>query len=102
MNIVAEEGMELIQKRVEQAIALIQRLKEENQNLILEINRLQDEIQKLKQEANQMRAERVAIKEKINTAASMLDKVDLEDMLERLAEEVTEESKNNKKHTDGN
>lgn len=89
-----DEGMELIQKKVEQAIMLIQRLREENKNLKSEISRLQDEIQKLKEEANQMRAERSAIKEKINTAASMLDKVDLEDMLEELAEEVSEETNN--------
>ena len=47
-----------------------------------------------------MKVERAAIKEKINTAASMLDKVDLEDMLEKLAEEVKEEAKDGKKRTE--
>jgi len=99
MDIMEDAGMLLIQKRIDQAIDIIQKLKEENQSLKKEISKLQDENQKLKQEANQMIMERAAIKEKINTAASMLDKVDLEDMLEKLAEEVTEESNDNKKQS---
>jgi len=97
MNILMDEGIELIKNRVEQAVALIQRLKEENENLKKKISSLEDEIQQLKQETKQMRDERSAIKEKINTAASMLDQVDLENMLEKLADEVSEETKNGKK-----
>lgn len=99
MNTMEDAGMLLIQKRIDQAIEFIQKLKEENKSLKEEISRLQDENQKLKQEANQMLMERAAIREKINTAASMLDKVDLENMLDKLAEEVKEESKDNKKQT---
>ena len=72
-----EEGMELLQKRVQQAIGLIGRLREENENLKNEIARIQDEIQHLREEANAMREERDAIKGKIDTAMSMLDNVDL-------------------------
>lgn len=97
MNIVIDEGIELIQKKFEQAIAIVQRYKEENENLKKEISRLEDEIQRLKQETKQMINERSAIKEKISAATSMLDKVDIEDMLEKLADEVTEETKNGKK-----
>jgi hypothetical protein len=66
-----DEGMELIQKRVQQAIGLIERLKEE---------------------ANALREEREVIKGKIDTAVSMLDNVQLDDMLESIAEEVVEET----------
>jgi predicted RNase H-like nuclease (RuvC/YqgF family) len=87
-----DEGMELIQKRVQQAIGLIERLREENQNLKNEIARMQDEIQQLKEEANALREEREVIKGKIDTAVSMLDNVQLDDMLESIAEEVVEET----------
>ena len=77
-----DEGIGLIQKRVQLAIGLIERLREENENLKKEIARMQDEIQELKEEANAMREEREAIKGKIDVALSMLDKVDLEEKAE--------------------
>jgi len=72
-----DEGMEFLQRRVQQAIELIGRLREENQNLKNEIARMQDELQQLREEANVLRGEREAIKDKIDTAMSMLDQVDL-------------------------
>ncbi len=87
-----DEGMDLLQKRVQQAIGLIERLREENQNLKDHIVQMQDQMQKLKEEANAMKKEREEIKGKINTATSMLDKVDLEDMLDEVAKEVAEET----------
>jgi FtsZ-binding cell division protein ZapB len=72
-----DEGMEILQRRVQQAIGLIERLREENQNLKNEIARMQDEMQQLKEEANSLRNERESIKGKIDTAMSMLDNVDL-------------------------
>jgi predicted RNase H-like nuclease (RuvC/YqgF family) len=87
-----DENMEFLQKRVQQAIGLIERLKEENQNLKNQLARMQDEIQQLKEEANALREERELIKGKIDTAVSMLDKVDLDDVLESIAEEVAEEA----------
>ncbi len=87
-----DERMESIYKKVKQAVALIQRLKEEKENLRNEIVRMQDEIQKLKEEANALREEREAIKGKIDAALSTLDEVDLEDVLETMADEVEEEA----------
>jgi predicted RNase H-like nuclease (RuvC/YqgF family) len=87
-----DEGMDLLQKRVQQAIGLIERLREENQNLKDRIVQMQDEIQRLKEEANAMKKEREEIKGKIDTATSMLDKVDLENMLDEVAKEVAEET----------
>ena len=77
-----DESVELIQKRVQQAIGLIERLKEENENLKNEITRMQDEIQKLKEEASSLREEREAIKGKIDVALSMLDDVELKEQEE--------------------
>jgi len=87
-----DERMESIYRKVQQAVALIQRLKEEKENLRNEIVRMQDEIQKLKEEANALREEREAIKGKIDAALSTLDEVDLEDVLETMADEVEEEA----------
>jgi len=87
-----DERMESIHKKVQQAVALIQRLKEEKENLRNEIVRMQDEIQKLKEEANALKEEREAIKGKIDAALSTLDEVDLEDVLETMADEVEEEA----------
>jgi len=87
-----DEGMDLLQKRAQQAIGLIERLREENQNLKNRIVQMQDEIQELKEEANAMKKERQEIKGKIDTATSMLDKVDLESMLDEVAKEVAEET----------
>jgi len=88
----ADEGIEFLQRRVQQAVALIERLKGENENLKNEIARMQDEIQRLKEETNEMKEEREEIKGKIDTAVSMLDKVDLEDVLDDMAKEVVEET----------
>jgi uncharacterized coiled-coil DUF342 family protein len=87
-----DEGMDLLQKRVQQAIGLVERIREENQNLKNRIVQMQDEIQKLKEEANALKKEREEIKGKIDTATSMLDKVDLENMLDEVAKEVAEET----------
>ena len=77
-----DEGMEFLQSRVQQAIELIGRLREENENLKNEIARIQDEMQQLREEANALREEREAIKGKVDTALSMLDEVDLEESAE--------------------
>ena len=87
-----DEGMELIEKKIQQAISLIGILKEENQNLKNEIARLQEEIRRLKEEAGAMQEERTELKDKIDSAVSMLDKVDLDDVLDSIAEEVAEET----------
>ena len=87
-----DEGIKLIEQKVQQAITLIGRLKEENKNLKKEIIRLQDEVQRLKEERSAMQDERTAVKNKIDSAVSMLDKVDLDDVLESLAEEVVNET----------
>ncbi len=88
----ADEGTELIQRRIQQAVTLIERLREENANLKDRIAQMQDEIQKLKEEVNQMKAEKEEIKGKIDTAVLMLDRVDLDDMLDDMAKEVAEET----------
>ncbi len=86
------EGMEMIEKKIQQAIALIERLKEENENLKNEIARLQEENRQLREEAGAMQSEREELKGKIDSAVSMLDKVDLDDVLDSIAEEVAEET----------
>ena len=86
------EGMEVIEKKIQQAIALIERLKEENENLKNEIARLQEEIRQLREETGLMQEERAELKGKIDSAVSMLDKVDLDDVLDSIAEEVVEET----------
>ena len=79
-----EDGeIELLQKRVEQVVGLIERLKEENANLKSQIVKMQDEIQHLKEEANDLKEEREEVKSKVDTAISMLDQVDLEEELEK-------------------
>jgi len=88
----ADEAMELIEKRIRQAIALIERLRDENENLRNQITRMQDEIQLLKEKSKALAEEREEIKGKIDTAVSMLDKVDLEDVLDNMADEVAEEA----------
>ena len=87
-----DEGIKLIEQKVQQAITLIGRLKEENKNLKKEIIRLQDEVQRLKEERSAMQDERTAVKDKIDSAVLMLDKVDLDDVLESLADEVVNET----------
>ena len=74
-----DEGMELLQSRVQQAIELIERLRKENENLKNKIARMQNEIQQLKEEADALKEEKEAIRGKIDTAVSMLDEVDLEE-----------------------
>jgi len=87
-----EEGMELIYKKVQQAVALIQRLREENENLKNEIVRMQDEIQKLKEEAKTLREGKQAINGVVKSALSTLDEAGLDDVLETIADKVEEES----------
>ena len=87
-----DEGIQLIEQKVQQAIALIGRLREENKNLKKEIVRLRDEVQLLKEEARTIQDERKSLKDKIDSAVSMLDKVDLDDVLESMAEEVVNET----------
>ena len=88
----SEEGLALIEGKIQQAIALIERLKTENENLKKEIVKLQDEIQQLKEEASIVNDERESLKEKIDSAVSRLDKVNLDDVRESIAEEVTKET----------
>jgi len=85
-------GMEIIERKIQQVIALIDRLKEENQNLKDEITGLREENLQLKEETNTMQEERAELKGKIDSAVSMLDKVDLDDVLDSIAEEVTKET----------
>jgi len=75
----ADESMELLQKRVYQAVGLIERLKEENTNLKSQIIRLEDEVQSLKEQINEMKSEREKAKSKVDEALSMLDALNIED-----------------------
>ena len=61
-------------------------------NLKNEIARLQEEIRQLREETGAMQEERTELKGKIDSAVSMLDKVDLDDVLDSIAEEVVEET----------
>lgn len=90
-----DEGMALIEQKIRQAIALIQKLRKENEELKKEITKLQGEIQQLNEAANIMQAEREMLKHKIGSAVSMLDKVELDDVLESMAEEVAKETEEN-------
>lgn len=96
-----DEGMALIEQKIRQAIALIQRLRKENEEFKKEIAKLQGEIQQLNEAANTMQAEREMLKRKIGSAVSMLDKVDLDDVLESMAEEVAKETEENMKGEKG-
>ncbi len=87
-----DEAMEIIERKIQRVIALVDRLKEENQSLKNEIAGLQEEIQQLKEETGTMQEERAELKSKIDSAVSMLDKVDLDDVLDSIAEEVTKET----------
>ena len=87
-----DEGMQTIEKKIQQAVTLIERLKEENQNLKSQIAKLQEEIAQLKEAASTMQNEREELKGKIDSAVSMLDKVDLDNVLDSIAEEVIEET----------
>ena len=88
----SDEGMQLIYTKVQQAVALIQRLREENGNLKKEIIRMQDEIQCLMEQINVLKGEREEIKGKIGAALSKVDEADMDDVLETIADEVEEES----------
>ncbi len=87
-----DEGIELIEQKVQQAIALIGKLRQKNENLKQEMAGLRDEIQQLKEEASTMQDERTVLRGKIDSAVSMLDKIDLDDVLESMAEEVVKET----------
>ena len=87
-----DSGMAIIEEKIQRAVTLIERLKEENQKLKNEIAGLQAEIQQLKEETGTMQEERAELKDKIDSAVSMLDKVDLDDVLDSIAEEVTKET----------
>jgi len=87
-----DEGIRIIERKIQRAVVLIERLKEENQNLKNEIAKLQKENQRLKEETGAMQEERSELKDKIDSAVSMLDKVDLDDVLDSIAEEVTKET----------
>ncbi len=87
-----DSGMAIIEEKIQRAVALIERLKEENQKLKNEVTGLQAEIQRLKEETGTMQEERAELKNKIDSAVSMLDKVDLDDVLDSIAEEVTKET----------
>lgn len=76
-----DESMQVLQKRVQQVAGLIDRLKEENTNLKSKIAKLEDEIQNLKEELNVMRKEREQIKNKIDDATSMLESLDIEELM---------------------
>ncbi len=86
------EGMEVIEKKIQQVIALIERLRKENANLKNEVGGLREQIQQLQEAAGAMQSEREELKGKIDSAVSMLDKVDLDDVLDSIAEEVAEET----------
>ena len=73
------DSIELLRKRVQQAIGLIEKLKEENVSLKELISKLEDEIFSLKEEAKTLREEREQIKSKIDAATSMLDKLNIEE-----------------------
>ncbi|MBD3182883.1 cell division protein ZapB [Candidatus Poribacteria bacterium] len=90
----ADEGMELLQKKVQQAVTLIEKLREENNNLKDQIAEMEELIQEMKQEVELMKSERSTIKGKIDNAVSMLDKVDVDNMLEDMAKEVKAETDN--------
>lgn len=87
-----DEGMELIEQKIRQAIAVIERLRAENENLKKEVARISEEMQKLKESTSVMNVERKVIKDKINSAVTMLDRVNLDDVLDSIADEVKEET----------
>ena len=66
-------------------------------DLLTENNKLrkgmnQEQIQQLQEETGAMKSEREELKGKIDSAVSMLDKVDLDDVLDSIVEEVVEET----------
>lgn len=76
-----DESMQILQKRVQQVAGLMDRLKEENANLKIKIAKLEDEIQSLKEQLDVMRREREQIKSKIDNATSMLESLDIEELI---------------------
>lgn len=87
-----DSEMAIIEEKIQRVVTLIERLKEENQKLKSEIAGLQAENRQLKEETGTMQEERAELKDKIDSAVSMLDKVDLDDVLDSIAEEVTKET----------
>ncbi len=87
-----DEGIGTIEKKIQQAVTLIERLKAENQNLKNQIASLQEELAQLRDAAGTMQEEREELKGKIDSAVSMLDKADLDNVLDSIAEEVIEET----------
>jgi len=74
-----DESIELLRKRVQQAIGLISKIRDENVSLKEHIAKLEDEIFGLKEDAKNLKEEREQIKGKIDAATSMLDELDIEE-----------------------
>ena len=74
-----EDAIDKLRKRVNQAIGILEKLKDENSNLKSKIATMEDEIYKLRDEVKILKDEREQIKVKVDSATSMLDRLNLEE-----------------------
>ncbi|HGJ66271.1 TPA: cell division protein ZapB [bacterium] len=77
--VMLDDSIDLLRKRVQQAIGLIEKLKDENIRLKEHIAKLEEEIFSLKEEAKVLKNEREQIRSKIDAATSMLDTLGIEE-----------------------
>ena len=74
-----DDAIDKLRKRINQAIGILEKLKDENSNLKTKIAITEDEIYKLRDEVKILKDEREQIKIKVDSATSMLDRLNLEE-----------------------
>jgi predicted RNase H-like nuclease (RuvC/YqgF family) len=74
-----DDAIDKLSRRINQTIGILEKLKDENSNLKSQIATMEDEIYKLRDEAKILKDEREQIKIKVDSATSMLDRLNLEE-----------------------
>lgn len=72
-----DDAIEKLNKRIKQAIEILDKLIDENSNLKAKITTMEDEIYRLRDEIRIFREERELIKTKIDSVILMLDKLNM-------------------------
>ncbi|HGE72210.1 TPA: cell division protein ZapB [Candidatus Poribacteria bacterium] len=72
-----DDAIDRLRKKINQAIGVLEKLKDENSNLRSKIMAMEDEIYKLRDEIKILKDEREQVKDKVDYVMSLLDKIDL-------------------------
>ncbi len=74
-----DDAIDKLRGRINQAIGILAKMKDENSSLKTKMATMEDEIYKLRDEVKILKDEREQIKIKVDSATSMLDRLNLDE-----------------------